>query len=130
MICGRTLLMKSPASFGSSFINIESVVRGTLWRSLLLPYMITTLINIDRNMQKTTTQMTRRVVLAWMAPVSVSLVSSRTVTAGLTSMSISPSSAQWPVLPWWVGDCVLAPTSHHHLPLSRDLAPFTEIDYI
>ena len=122
MICGRTLLMKSPASFGSSFINIESVVRGTLWRSLLLPYMITTLINIDRNMQKTTTQMTRRVVLAWMAPVSVSLVSSRTVTAGLTSMSISPSSAQ--------RDCVLAPTSHDHLPLSRDLAPFTEIDYI
>ena len=127
-MCGRTLLRKSPAvpaCLGSSSLSIASLVPADLWRSLLLPYMITTLTRIDRNMQKTTTQITSSVVLAWMAPVKVSLLPSRSLAASCTSMSSSPTSAQWPILAGGARGPELEPTSQDHLPLSLGLAPIT-----
>ena len=126
-MCGRTLLRKSPAvpaCLGSS-LRIASLVPADLCRSRLLPYMMTTETRMDRNMQKTTTQITSRVVLAWMAPVKVSLLPSRRLAASCTSMSSSPTSAQRPVLAGGGRGGELEPTSQDHLPLSLGLAPFT-----
>ena len=79
-MCGRTLLMKSLGSLGSSFCKISSLELGEpelggFWLSFPLPYMRTTHISIDMKTTTEITQITSRVVLACRTLVIVSLFS-------------------------------------------------------
>ena len=130
---GRTLLMKSLGILCSSLINIGSLwwrtldvlESGGVWLSLLLPYMKTTPTKIVMKTMKTTTQMTRRVVLAWMTLAMVSLFSPALSLSCWIWMMISPARAHLPLPRLLLS---LAPTSQDHRPASLGLAPRTEIN--